>query len=412
MLGMLVVRVINLWEVRMSRKFLILLVGIFMIGSVLALGISPARTTLDFEPELEREIAFDIVNSEGKDIDLTLSAQGDLGKYIRISTPRVSLLSSEESKSLSYSIDLPEELSPGLHTGKVLVTEVPEDADSSGSYVRATLAVAIQLHVYVPYPGKYADADLYVYSGDVGEDVRFVIPVVSVGKFDLASVRANVDVYNKLNEKIDSFNTKSIGVSSGEKRELVYDWKAEVPVGEYLAKVTVIYDDGTLSLEEVFSVGSKELELQEIRVGDFSLGEIAKLEMLVENKWSETISGAHIETKIRDAEGDVVSSFESAAQDIAALSKEVFVSYWDTAGVREGDYDAEVSISYGDKESKRNLKFEVSENDLVIVGLGYVISAEGEAGTDSVVVVLIVVIVVLVLINLLWFLLLRKKLKS
>jgi hypothetical protein len=140
------------------------------------------------------------------------------------------------------------------------------------------------------------------------------------------------------------------------------------------------------------------------------LGEIAKLEMLVENKWSEAISNVHIETLIKDAEGDVVSNFESAAQDIGALNKESFVSYWDTAGVREGTYDAEVSIKYGDKTSEKNLKFEVSQNELVIVGLGYVISTDAGGGVDTIVIVLVVVIVLMVLINLLWFLLLRKKL--
>ena len=183
-------------------------------------------------------------------------------------------------------------------------------------------------------------------------------------------------------------------------------------MGEYLAKATLIYDEGTLSLEEQFSVGVRELELQEIHVANFNLGDIAKLEMLVENKWSEDISGVYVETLIKGTDGGILSSFESAAQNIAALSKDNFVSYWDTAGVLEGDYDAEILIKYGDKVSQENLKFEVSDDELVVIGLGYVISADGGEETDTIVIVLVVVIVVLVLINLLWFLLVRKKLKS
>ena len=58
------------------------------------------------------------------------------------------------------------------------------------------------------------------------------------------------------------------------------------------------------------------------------------------------------------------------------------------------------------------MKFQVSENDLTIIGLGYVISDGGSGeGLDTIVIVLIVVIVLLVLINLLWFFLLRKRLK-
>lgn len=394
----------------MSRRLLVLVVGIFMMSGVLGLGVTPARTTIDFEPGMEKDISFDIINSGGDDIDLTLSVRGDLAEYMDVKMSKVSILSSEESKSLSYSVSFPEELGPGLHTGEVFILETPKGVETAGSYVQATLAVVIQLHVHVPYPGKYAKAKMYVYSADVGESVKFVIPVVSAGKFDLSEVRANVDVYNKMNEKVGSFNTGTIAVPKGEKKELVYDWVADVPIGVYVAKATVIYDEGTVSLEEVFSVGNRELELQEIKVSGFRLGEIAKLEMLIKNKWSEDIGGVHIDTKIKDDEGDVVSSFESAVYDIAALSKDVFVSYWDTAGIDEGDYDAEVSIKYGEKESKKNLRFEVSQNELVVIGLGYVISAEGDSGMDSIVVILIVIVVLLILMNLLWFLLLRKRL--
>jgi LPXTG-motif cell wall-anchored protein len=288
--------------------------------------------------------------------------------------------------------------------------QLPSGPTSEGSQILATLAVVTQVYVYVPYPGKYANAKMYVYGANVGGDVKFVIPVISAGEFDLTSVRANVDIYNKLGEKVDSFNTESISVPSGARRELAHKWKADVPIGDYLAKASLIYDDGTLNFEEAFSVGSEELELQEISVRGFTLGEIAKLEMLVENKWSEPISDAHVATKIMNDRGDIVSSFESATYDVDPLSKKVFVSYWDTAGVRVGTYETEVSINYGDKSSKKSLQFDVEENELIIIGLGYVISEDG-GESNTLMFVLIGVIVLLVLVNILWFFLFRKKFK-
>ena len=61
-------------------------------------------------------------------------------------------------------------------------------------------------------------------------------------------------------------------ISSEEEKELVYDWKLDIPIGEYLAKATVIYGEGALGLEKKFNVGSKEFELQEIRIASFGLG--------------------------------------------------------------------------------------------------------------------------------------------
>ncbi len=392
------------------NKFLVLFVWVFMISGVLGLGITPARTTIDFEKNLKKSVNFDILNAGKNDIKVVFSAQGDLAEYISLPVREANILANENRKSFSYELNLPSELSPGLHTGEVFAMQLPSGSSSEGSQILATLAVVTQVYLYVPYPGKYANAKMYIYGANVGEKIRFVIPVVSVGEFDLTSVRANVDIFNKLGNKVDSFQTNSVSVSSGSKKELVYNWEKEVPVGEYFAKAAVVYDDGTINLEEVFSVGSKELELQDIVVGGFSLGQIAKLEMLVENKWSEMISSVYVETKIKDAEGDVVSVFQSAAQDIDALSKKSFVSYWDSAGVRVGDYDAEVSIKYADKVSRKNLKFKVSENELVVVGLGYVISNNKDSDNNTIIVVLVIIVVLLVLINLLWFLLLRKKL--
>ncbi len=383
-----------------------------MISSVYALGVSPGRTTIDFKPSLERSVNFEIINSEGKDLEFGLSIDGELAEYVNLGNRKISVSAGEDKKTFSYDLKLPASLEPGLRTARIIITEIPKDLGSSESYVAATLAVATQLHVNVPFPGKYASSGFIVYNTEQGEDITFVFPVVAKGEFDLTSVHANIDIYNKANEKVASFNTKSISIKSSDKKELVHKWNGNLSIGEYRADATLIYDDGTLNLERIFSVGSKELELQEITVNDFNLGEIVKLEMLVENKWSEPIMDAYVETRILDEGEDVVASFKSSSYDVEALEKEVFVSYWDTAGVKEGTYASDVAIHYGEKVSRKNLEFEVMDNELVVIGLGYVISVDGGDGESSIVVVLVIVIVVLVLINLLWFLIIRKKIEN
>ena len=398
----------------MFKRFAFVLIMILFAGTVSALGVTPARTTMDFDPELSRSVSFEVINSGGTDIGLVMTTSGELGEYITLPVSNSEMTGDEKTKEFSYDLNLPRDLSPGLHIGEVFILQIPSSGDSSGASVLATLAVVTQVYVYVPYPGKFANADLVIYNANQGEKVNFVFPVVSAGEFDLTAVRANVEIFNKLDEKVGTFDTTTIGVPSGEKKEIVHGWVADVPIGEYRAVASLIYDEGTINLEKIFSVGSKDLELKSIEVNSFNLGEIVKLEMLVENKWSEPISGAFTQTIIRDSNGDTVSTFDSASYVIDALSKKVFVSYWDTAGVREGTYETEVSINYAEKSSKQNLKFEVSENDLTVIGLGYVISAEGveDGGVDTIVLVLIIVIVLLVLINLLWFFMLRKKLKK
>lgn len=397
----------------MNKKWILFFMIMFSVSSACALGVSPARTTIDFEPGLKRVVEFEIINSDGKDMNLNaMVVSGELDGYISLPVKEMFVSAGEGSKKFSYEISLPGGLSPGIHKGEILIIESPGESDLSQTQVLATLAVVTQIHVYVPYPGKYANADMVIYNANQGENVLFVFPVVSAGEFDLTSVRANVDIFNSMGEKVDSFTTATISVPSGEKKELVYEWKADAPIGNYRATAGLIYDEGVVNLEKQFTIGSRELELKEIKVNNFRLGQIAKLEMLVENKWSEPISGVYIETKIKKDNGDVVSLFQSSSQSIEALSKQIFASYWDTAGVREGTYETEISINYADKSSKNNLKFKVEKDELVILGLGYVVSEDSDGSRDSLVMVLAVVVGVLVLINLLWFLILRKKLKK
>ena len=67
---------------------------------------------------------------------------------------------------------------------------------------------------------------------------------------------------------------------------------------------------------------------------------------------------------------------------------------------------------YGEKSSIQSIQLEVSNNKITAIGLGFVISeTESSSGGDSnLVTILIAVIVVLILVNLLWFLVLRRKL--
>ena len=408
---------INLLGGRMNKKILVLLMGIFLIASVSALGVTPARTTIDFQPGLKQTVSFSIVNSENQDMELVIYAQGDLSESISLKENAITMSASEGSRQMSYEVSLPSELKPGLNIGEVVVLQLPGKSGSSEAYVGAALAVVSQLYVNVPFPGQYAEADLNVVNAEKDGEAVFIIPVVNRGKEHLSSVKANVDIYNKLNEKVGSFNTVEIEVASGQRGEIVHKWKAEVPVGRYRAVATLIYGTNppkTINLEKQFNVGTSDLELQEISVNEFQLGDIAKFEMLVENKWSEQISGAYAQTQVYSDVGDVIADFNSAQYDISPLSKMVMVSYWDTAGVREGDYETKIFLRYGDKSSQKNVELKVSEDSIEVIGLGYVISSgkSGVAGNSNLVFILIIVIVVLVLINLLWFLVLRKRLKK
>jgi hypothetical protein len=396
---------------KVNRLLSLIVLLVLAISVASALGVTPARTTVGFTPGMEQEISFTVVNSEYKDIHLVVYVKGELNQTIEFSETEFDMPSTLESKELKYHFTLPDNLSPGPHTAEILIMQRAENAAVSEAFVGATVAVSHQLVVNVPYPGKYARADMNVLNANEHNEVTFIIPIISLGEQDIEQAHAIISIYDLTGDKLDQFQTDSISVPTGQRKEIVGKWTANVPLGRYLAKAHVVYSGGEIDLEKEFAVGNETLELQRVTVPSFSLGGIAKFEMLIENKWSEPIAGAYAQTQVFDKNGDIMADFKSPTYDVPALNKSTFVSYWDTAGINEGTYDTSVYMRYGSKYSKQDIQLQVSSNEIVALGLGFVIS-EGKGGKSSLVTILIIVIVVLVLLNLLWFFILRKKMKK
>lgn len=408
---------ITLLEGSMNKKiFIVAAMIIAFIAHASALGITPGRTTLMFEPGKEQTVEFTVINSEHEDMDLVILLQGELNESIALSEVAFSMKANEGEKKIRYSFKAPYgKIKPGTRTGEIVVIKLPKRDASGQTFVGATVGVITQLHVIVPYPGKFAEAQLNIAGPDDQGTLTFLVPVESKGDLDLSRVRATIDVYSSLNQKITTVQTQEVPLAHGARSELRAEWDtANVAPGPYRAVASVIYDEDVTMVEQTFEVGTRALDLQQVEVNDFSLGEIAKFEMLIENKWSQPISGAYADMIVYNTNNEIMANFKSANYEIPALSKALLVAFWDTEGVRPGTYDSSVFLRYGEHSSQQDFKLQVSQNDISVVGLGYVISRESDSGGDSntLVVALIAGIVVLVLVNVLWFLVLRKKLSK
>ncbi len=400
----------------MDKLLAILLLLVLLSSGALALGITPGRTVLDYKPGQKTEVEFTVVNSENQDMDIVVFVQGELNRSISLSEVSFSMKAADKEKKLRYIVDIPNGLSPGLHTSEVVVLQLPKKAETSQAFIGAALGVATQIHLFVPYPGKYAEASLNVIGPDDDGSVTFVIPVISRGELDLVRVGAVIDIYSSLNEKIETINTNEVEIPSGQRRDVVAVWKSDAPPGPYRAVATLIYDESTATLETQFNLGNQVLDVVGVEVNDFSLGDIAKFEILVENKWSQQISGAYAQMQVFNTEGAVMADFKSATYDIPSLSKILMIAFWDTEGVREGTYKSSLFLKYGANSEQRELELEVSDNDINVVGVGYVISSGGSRSSgrfsQPLIIVLVAVIVLLIMVNLLWFIYLRKKVKG
>ena len=385
---------------------LVALVGLFIIllvNNISALGITPGRTTINYEKGMEKEIAFSVLNNEHKNMQVLLMVQGELNESVTLFEGMVEFLPSEESKSLKYKIKLPAgiEKEPGLHEAEIVALEIPR-AGADGTYVGATVAVVSQIHVQVPCPGKCIETDLNVLDAEQNSTATFIVPVINRGQLDIGEVRASIDIYTSLNEKITTVETDYWPLESGARTELSGKWQVDVPSGDYLAKVTVFYDGESKSFEKQFAVGTQALTIESILVNNFQLGEIAKLQILVENRWNQELKSVFANLLVYNQQDQVMADVKSAGQDIPALTKKELIAYWDTVGVKEGQYNGKLMVKYGEKSSDRNLVLKVSENNLDITGVGYAIRPQGGKGV-TLTTILLVIVIILLLVNVAWF---------
>ena len=66
--------------------FLILSLALLVVfaGNVSSLGLTPGRTTVDYEPGVVKDIGFEILNSAGDDLSLEVFARGELADFIEV----------------------------------------------------------------------------------------------------------------------------------------------------------------------------------------------------------------------------------------------------------------------------------------------------------------------------------------
>jgi len=386
-----------------SLIVLIFLISLIVLTSnINALGITPGRTSMDFSSNLQKEISFSVINSENKNMNIAFTVQGDLVNYIEMDKEVIAFNKNENSKDFKYKLNLPKALSPGLHQAEIIATELPEDIEDIGMVVKATVSVATQLYIYVPYPGKYIDVNFDIVNRENENIIDFYLPIISRGEEKIDKVRGIIEIY-KNNEKIRTLETNEISITSGSKKELNLNWEPDVAPGEYSASAKVIYDgESTREIQKAFNVGNGSLGVLGISVNNFKLGDVAKIKILVQNKLSDEIEKAITNLKVYDSQLEEIVDLKSQDYTIPAKSNKEMILYWDTEKIQKGQYSSELKIDYNNEFVSKNFKIEVNEDSMYFSGIGFVVSS-GDNKKISTTNLLIIVIVILVLINLIWF---------
>ncbi len=403
---------------KMKALFLLAIFTLFTLTfmqNVLAIGITPGRTTINFQSALHEEIEFKVLNSEHKAMRVMFSAVGELAEYITLKTESaiVDFAADEAEKTFTYTVDLPEKMLPGEHEAKIEATELAPEGGGKGVQIGAILTVTSQLLVKVPYPYKYAQIQLTVSESDVNKTTSFYVEVENLGEQDLVDMQATIEILSATNDKIAILKTDRKTMAAQTKGELATRWIANVNPGNYRAVVTLAYDEGKLATtEKTFSVGSLLVDVVDIAVRNFRLGDIAKFDITVENKWSEQIKNVYAQLQIEDVNKNLIANVRTPSVDLLPLGRAVLNAYWDTAGVKEGTYSGNLLLNYADKVLERKLKTEIALNSIKVEILGVGVTAKATAAETGRQNLMFVLVVLLIVINIAWFIYFKRREKS
>ena len=367
---------------------------ILLLQNILALGVTPGRTTIKYPNELNNVFKFTVLNSEHKNMDLSFRTSGKLGEYIILNQNSAKINKKEASKTFTYTLNAPLEMDYGENKGQIIISELG-DEDGFG----AKPAVAAEIVFFVPYPGKYIESRLEVLESDTNETTVFLIPMINRGEEKIQKANASIEIYKQEN-KISEVKTSSASLNSKERKELTADWKAAVPVGIYSAKVILDYDEEQAIYTKGFKVGELSFEFFDIFIENFELGQIVKLEILVENKWSEKLSGVYADLILYDKNETKAVDIRSPPEDIGPFEKTRIPLYWDTQGISIGKYQGYIILNYKEFSSKKKISVEVFENNIKIeVESGGFVLGEQSDFIKILLIILIFVVILFVIIR-------------
>ena len=391
---------------------MILIVITILFKEVNAIGVTPARNTVNFEANTKQSYTFTILNNENKEFNALIFIRGNLNNTIILPVSLVEFKSTDTQKTFTYELNFGNDLGePGTHEGEIVIMELPPNIRQGGTFVGAVTSVILQIRVNVPYPGKYAKAELKVTESKANEYVSFLIPVYNLGVEDISNAKATIDIFGPTNEKIASIQSNELAIKSKDFRELTAKWTAKINPGKYYGVANVNYDGKIARAETVFGVGSLNIEILEVSVKDFRLGGVAKFDILLENRWNEEVKGIYAEMFVSNENGDDIANFKTATIDIDSLSKGTLNGFWDTAGVKEGTYNIRIVLHYQDKSSEKLLKAFVTLNAIRTQFGGITAEAVGGVGIGKES-ILTFVLVVLVGINIAWFVYFKRREKK
>jgi hypothetical protein len=326
----------------------LLLILITPLASAVGIGGEVIKDTILFEPYLEKTYTFALISNAPKTMDHSVNLRGDLTEYITLSDKEFKDVPNKEMRVFTATFKLPQDLEPGSYTTNICVTE---GSTRSAGQVGAKTSVCATITVRSLDYNKRIKATLSAENVEENVPIPFKLHVENWGRQDINLVNAKINIYD-LDELVGSVNTGSTSIVSGGAADLEATYEPGLSVGSYDAIATVAFDSDSIEARTNFKVGTLSVEITNY-TNPLYTNHKNVLTLTLQNNWNKQIKNIYGDVKIN---GEVL---KTTVTDIEPFSDSDVTTYWDTDGLEEGIYDAEVTLNYEDTHSTETIEIEL-----------------------------------------------------
>jgi hypothetical protein len=155
-------------------------------------------------------------------------------------------LAGEERQTVRFTLNVPEDASPGGHFGGVFISLEPPEIENSGASVGYEVANIISIRVSGDVVEQASirqfSTDRFIYGS---QNIDFTTRIENAGNV-LVRPFGPVKITNMLGQTVDTFmfNEVQSGVFPGKTREFKFDWQGQgVGFGRYEVELSAVYGE-------------------------------------------------------------------------------------------------------------------------------------------------------------------------
>ena len=335
---------------RISAILELLLFLLLSISLASAIGISPSKIELAFQPNHHEEIIIHLINSAGRPLNATLQLGGDLAHYMK-SEEGFFVIPPYQSKAYTITIDFPAIIrKPGEHIVVVNAVQAPISTKEEVRGIGATLSVEGKIVVRVPYTGKYAEATLELKDINEGEQSTATFSIVNYGLDAIQNAAGILQIYDAAGTLLDSLSTPRVYIASqATETALISLDSAKYGAGIFPVTAFAEYDgDTTEHITQQLRIGTLFVNVTDYTKKVYTKS-LAPFQIYVHNRWNNQID--HLSADIRFFKegipiGDIL---KTPSISIPAWEQLSLSALWDTRLAAPGAYTAEITLYYMDK---------------------------------------------------------------